>query len=126
MGDLSTNFDRSEFACPCGACGGFPVEPSPLLVARLQNMRNLLGRPVIITSGIRCPAHNAEEGGKPNSDHVTGEGVDLAALNSRERFQLVEAGLDSGFRRIGINFKRRFIHFGVSVANARDVLWGYE
>ncbi|MDR2179699.1 MAG: hypothetical protein LBP21_05290 [Synergistaceae bacterium] len=61
MGDLSKNFNVSEFACKCG-CG--LKEPSPALVSLLQNIRDRTGQPVIIESGWRCTQHNKDVGSK--------------------------------------------------------------
>lgn len=126
MGDLSKDFDRSEFACKCGKCGGFPVEPHHELVARLQGLRDLLGRKVIISSGIRCPEHNAAEGGVTGSAHTTGHEVDVVAVTSRDRYWVLRSAVLAGFRRIGINFRRGFVHLGTAPGLDQDVLWGYE
>ena len=67
MGDITTNFDRSEFACKCG-CGYDNIDVS--LVLDLQRIRNRFGRPIVVTSGCRCEKHNAAEGGSPLSDHT--------------------------------------------------------
>lgn len=74
-------FNRSEFACKCGSCGGFPVEPDEKLVRTVDEIRHRLGRPIGIVdsggSGVRCPAHNAEVGGVANSEHLYGRAADL-------------------------------------------------
>jgi len=72
------NFTRREFACPCPRCGGFPVEPAEKMVRATQALRNQTGKPVIISSGVRCQAHNDElKGSVPNSRHVIGHAVDF-------------------------------------------------
>ncbi len=130
MGDLSRDFDRAEFACRCG-CGANQV--SPRLVAALQDMRRQLGRPIAIRSGCRCPTHNAAEGGKPDSAHLSSlpgaepveacEAADLVAAMSRERYALVAAALMTGVRRIGIG--KDFIHVDVDATKDQEVLWLY-
>lgn len=99
------------------------ADPHPDLVRRLDILRGLVNRPVIINSGRRGPAANAAAGGVPNSEHMRGEGADLRAIESRERFLLVDAALKAGFRRIGIG--RTFVHVGVSQELAQDVIWTY-
>jgi len=47
MGDLSKNFSKLEFQCPC-SCGANKI--SPVLIKKLQKVRDIIGRPVIITS----------------------------------------------------------------------------
>ena len=76
MGDLSRNFNRSEFACKCGC--GFDT-PAPDLVDLLQAVRDQFG-PVVITSGCRCPSHNKRIGGAPKSYHMTGQAADIRAV----------------------------------------------
>jgi zinc D-Ala-D-Ala carboxypeptidase len=49
------------------------------LAPGLQRIRDLLGVPVIISSGYRSPTLNAAVGGSRNSQHVRGEAVDFRA-----------------------------------------------
>ena len=46
-------------------------------IEQLDELRRLYDRPIIITSGYRCPALNKAVGGKPNSQHVKGQAADL-------------------------------------------------
>jgi len=50
MGDLSNNFSRYEVQCSCGF-GASWVSPS--LVEKLQHVRDVLGKLMTITSGVR-------------------------------------------------------------------------
>lgn len=43
----------------------------------LEKLRNYFGKPIIITSWLRVPSHNARVGGKPKSIHLTGLAVDF-------------------------------------------------
>ena len=71
-------FNRKEFGCKCGKyCNGFPVEPSFELARILDKIRGHFGKPVIITSGIRCKQHNANVGGVSNSQHLYGIAADI-------------------------------------------------
>ena len=71
-------FTRAEFRCPCGKCGGFPVEPDETLVRLLDQVREHFGAPVMVSSGVRCQAHNDElPGSVPTSYHVRGKAVDF-------------------------------------------------
>lgn len=77
MGDISKNFDRSEFECPCG-CGFDTVDTE--LIEFCQSIRTQFGR-VTITSGCRCPEYNAEIGGSKNSQHLYGRAADIVVPN---------------------------------------------
>lgn len=70
-------FKREEFQCQCPRCGGFPVEPQESMVHAVDEIRLRLGKPVTISSGIRCKAHNTEVGGVSNSQHLFGTAADL-------------------------------------------------
>lgn len=73
------HFTRSEpyIACPCGRCGGFPVEPAEKLMRLADAVREDAGRPMVPTSTVRCDAHNAEVGGVPTSRHKLGHAMDF-------------------------------------------------
>lgn len=72
-------FSREEFRCKCGGkyCGGFPAEPEEKLVRLAERVREHFGQPVTVSSGLRCPTHNAIEGGVTNSRHITGKAMDF-------------------------------------------------
>lgn len=72
-------FSRDEpyIACPCGRCGGFPVEPAEKLMRLADAVREAAGRPMVPTSTVRCDAHNAEVGGVPTSRHKLGHAMDF-------------------------------------------------
>lgn len=66
MGDLTKNFSLWEFQCPQS---GVSV-PSPELVARLQVLRDFVGRRVVIHSGTRSRRYNELIGGAKDSAHL--------------------------------------------------------
>ena len=70
-------FNRNEFHCKCGKCGGFPVEPDEKLVKLLDQIRGHFGSPVTITSGVRCKTHNTNVGGASSSQHLKGTAADI-------------------------------------------------
>lgn len=73
MGDLTKNFDKSEFKCHC--CDLNLVKYK--LVTVLQAIRDHFGEPIIVLSGTRCPKHNKEVGGAKNSQHMLGNAADI-------------------------------------------------
>jgi len=98
MTKLSKNFDSSEFTCGCG-CQKEKV--SLKLVDKLQDLRDLVGKPIIITSGYRCKAYNKHIGGAVNSPHLTGEGADLQ-VKDMTPVALAELANRIHYIRIGI------------------------
>lgn len=121
MGDLSSNFSRSEFACKCG-CGASDVSAD--LVTKLQRLRSMIREPIIITSGVRCASYNAKVGGKPDSAHLTGEAADIACTDSRKRWRMKRLLYGwSLFSRIGNGDS--FLHVDVSKTLPAEVEWNY-
>jgi uncharacterized protein YcbK (DUF882 family) len=118
---LSTFFKESEFACR-DKCG-MPVLVNPDLLVRLDKLREAYGKPLHVTSGMRCSRQNARAGGEKDSEHLTGDAADLACLNSRDRYNLITAALQL-FDRVGIG--RSFLHVGVSSDHDPKVIWVYN
>jgi len=114
-------FSLREFACPC--CGRAEMQEE--FKQKIDLARELAGVPFVITSGFRCKKHNREVGGKPNSAHLGGWAADIRARTSRRRAKIVEALIKVGFRRIGIDFKRGFIHVDCDPTKPSPRLWGY-
>jgi len=71
---LTTNFRASEFRCPC--CGLGEIAPETVFV--VQRLRDELGVPLRINSGVRCVKHNKEVGGVVNSQHVMKTAADVS------------------------------------------------
>lgn len=71
---VSKYFKREETECHCG-CGGNVV--NPLLLKKLDALRELVGGPLYISCAYRCPKHNAEVGGVSNSQHTLGNAADV-------------------------------------------------
>ena len=122
---LRNYFKPDEFSCKCSdlECSGKDVgRISPELVRRLNKLRLMLGRPVVITSALRCAAHNAASGGKPDSAHLTGEAADIRCGSSVDRYHVLVAALVL-FQRVGIH--REFIHVDCDERKPQDVVWMY-
>lgn len=108
-----SHFVRREMRCPC--CGRGAVALA--LVLALEDVRFLYGRPVRITSGWRCVAHNQEIGGHPQSRHLVGCAADLAPLDrDRERWEALRLAVVDVARKYGSDWStysdptRRVIH----------------
>lgn len=111
MGDLSAHFDRAEFACRDG-CGFASVDQR--LIDGLEELRALLDAPITISSGCRCPKHNAAVGGSPNSRHMLGQAADifvrLGALYVSPQQIYEHARGVRQFGGFGVDMERHFLH----------------
>jgi uncharacterized protein YcbK (DUF882 family) len=91
------------------------IEPD--LMAMLDVAREKAGVPFTITCGLRSPEHNAEVGGVSDSAHLPdanglSQAVDLACVDSSDRWKMVFALKDAGLKRIVIEGKH--VHCDVS------------
>lgn len=111
MGDLSKNFSKHEFACQCGQCGSTGMEMDPLLISKLQQLRDFYGQPLIINSAFRCREHNTKVGGSAQSRHMTGEAVDIQCGFAGMRHHIVRLAMLLNFGGIGI--ANTFVHLDV-------------
>ena len=76
----SKYFKKYEFKCNCGGkyCNGYPAEIDPQLVINLNKLREKFGKPVTITSGLRCKKYNNSlPGSSATSRHMRGKAVDI-------------------------------------------------
>ena len=62
----------------------------------LDPIREAWGKPLHVNSGYRCPALNKAVGGKPTSQHLKGEAVDITTGSKGENMKLFEMIKDSG------------------------------
>lgn len=105
---VSKDFSLYEFESPDTR----EVRLSQELVARLQRLRDLVGKPVQVLSGYRTPEHNATVRGVAASFHVQG----LAADVTWEGFEIeaaVKLAEQAGFDGIGRYAKKGFVHVDV-------------
>lgn len=134
MGDLTKDFNRSEFACKCG-CGRNLIKLE--FVERLQILRDRFAKRVddpriTVVSGYRCPAHNLNVGGKPNGAHPFGVAADIQpvfGMSSRNRYLLLRCNFGVRwwqpvlFTRIGYN--KGTFHVDMANELPQEVVWDY-
>lgn len=113
-------FTEKPWACKCG-CGYDEIDP--MLVVALNAARHKAGVPFVINSACRCPDYNMVQGGAYTSDHLTGQGVDIATPTSQMRFRIIKALIKTGFTRIGVG--GTFVHAGMRTDNPQKVIWVY-
>jgi len=96
-------FKPEEFACRC--CGKHPIDA--LFLAQLEKARGIAGVPFVITSGYRCPKHNAAVG-STSKNHTSGKAADIKAADGPTRGKILKGLYRAGFQRVGI--AKDFIH----------------
>jgi len=119
LDQITKNFSRSEFSCHCG-CG--KAEISGHLVRKLQEVRDIYGKAMQISSGFRCVEHNAIIGGRLNSAHLSGLAADITIVSSAHRFDILPIIL-AKFERVGVGSD--FIHCDIDSEKPQEIIWTY-
>ena len=101
-------FNLKEFSCK--HCGQLPPQGmNKVLLEKLDLLRDRIGAPIIVTSGYRCPEHNAAVGGVSNSQHVQGNAADIVC-NAVSVDELADVAAAIGFDGIGRYYSDGFVH----------------
>lgn len=87
---------------------------------RLQRMRDLMGKPLIINSAYRDPLHNARVGGAPRSMHKYGRAFDVSC-RFKDRENLVAAAKEAGFS--GLGFYNSWLHVDTGPKRTWGNIW---
>ena len=104
-------FKMFEFSCH--HCGDLPKEGmNPVLLEKLDKLRGMVGHPIEVSSGYRCPAHNRRIGGVDDSQHVLGNAADIYCDYITTE-KLAEYAEKVGFDGIGIYIEDGFVHVDV-------------
>jgi len=124
---VTPHFTLAELQCHCG-CGRMEI-PTAFL-DKLENLRVAYNKPMIITSGYRCPGHNAAVSHTGDGGPHTVGAVDIQ-ISGPDAHQLLEHACRIGFSGIGIKqaglTAGRFIHLDdldIS-AHPRPRVWSY-
>lgn len=115
------NFTEEEFRCKHTG----RADMNPEFMKRLQQVRGMLGKPMVITSGYRDPSHPIEAKKKKPGEHTTGRAADIA-IQGPDALRLIHLAVMCGFTRVGVHQKgrSRFIHLGDSPDFPAGV-WSY-
>jgi len=120
---LSPHFELIEFIqSPTGARMRIDNTPAPLHIENLRKLsltvlepiRTKLGRPIIVTSGYRCPRLNAAVGGASSSAHLKGAAADIIVpgLSADQLFEQIRR-LDLVVDQV-INEYHQWVHVGIA------------
>lgn len=130
---LSQNFNLSEYlASPTATANGITEQFTPpqgvidnivKLNGFVQQARTEMNRPFRITSGYRCERLNRRVRGVANSEHITGEGVDIAFNSIDDAVKMAEIFIKLGIKRIGLGWS--FLHVGISPRHPNPAVFVY-
>lgn len=97
---------------------------STLVNTILDPLREAYGKPIIVTSGYRCPELNIKVGGSKTSQHVQGLAADISGgskAENRKLFQLAQS-LDLPFDQLIDEYNFSWIHISYRPKNRKQVL----
>ncbi len=109
------NFSPAEIACR--GTGKITINEDAL--DRLQELRVMLGKPMIVNSGYRSPEHNRRVGGATASKHLEGTAFDISMAN-HDPAAFIATARAAGFTGIGTYPRSNFIHIDTGPART----WG--
>jgi len=120
------HFTLSEFDSPDAPGSGSNMKEEFLI--KLDKARSIAGIPFKINSGFRTKAHNVslqKRGYKAvtNSPHLGGWAADIHCNDSASRFTIINALLEAGFKRIGID--GTFVHVDCDPTKPQSLIWTY-
>lgn len=124
------HFDIAEFNCRGIGCCGNISKMDAAFLEKLDRLRHLYGKPLVVTSGYRCPQHNVRVSSTGETGpHTTGHAADLR-VDRRDAYRLLSVALGLGFTGIGIKQQgvARFIHVDDlpdAPGQPRPTLWSY-
>lgn len=84
----------------------------------LEQVRALVGKPLVVSSGYRSPALNVAIGGARSSAHLTGLAADINAVGMRAR-ELAVAIRDSGLPFDQLIHEGTWVHIGLNSGQPR-------
>ncbi|RKZ98998.1 MAG: serine/threonine protein kinase [Gammaproteobacteria bacterium] len=114
-------FSKQEIACKCG-CQAADIDARVMYVADIVRAYTRL--PMVITSGVRCAAHNKAVGGAKDSAHVQGFALDIQVNDAVHR-RLIRHALSLFGDVIGIGQGENFIHFDIDTKKPKRE-WLYK
>jgi uncharacterized protein YcbK (DUF882 family) len=116
------NFTEEEFKCKhCGK-----AEMNAAFMGKLQHLRNAYGKPMVITSGYRCPEHPIEAKKSTPGAHASGQACDVG-VQGTDAYNLLKLAFALEFTGIGVQQKGggRFIHLDTLRNPPRPNVWSY-
>jgi uncharacterized protein YcbK (DUF882 family) len=120
------NFSDEELRCKC--CDENLMDED--FLEKLQEVRDKYGAVMPVSSGYRCPIHNAKVSalGSMDGPHTTGRACDIL-VSGKNALRLINISLDCGMQGVGIKqhgeYASRYIHVDDLTDGLRPHLWSY-
>lgn len=112
---ITNNFHKIEFESKDGSDMPNDVYKNiKELAQNLQIIRNHIGKPIIINSAYRSPAHNRRIGGVRNSFHTKGMAADIVikGLSPKKLARIIKKLMNEGkIKKGGIGLYNTFVHY---------------
>lgn len=112
------SFSPREIACK--GTGSIRINEDAL--DKLQALRNLLNKPLILTSAYRSPEHNKRVGGAKHSLHMKGIAFDVR-MDNHDPHEFEAAARAVGFTGFGYYRKNGFMHIDTGDARSWGTPW---
>lgn len=128
--NLSGNFSLSEFTDSGTAVRqGIDNTPPAEVIERLrkvadtlERVREILGAPIYVTSGYRCPVLNTAIGSKPSSAHVRGWAADFKAPRFGSPIEIVRKLDGAGLQCDQLIQEGQWVHLSIDPRMRREIL----
>jgi len=123
MGNLTKNFDITEFSCNDGT--PVPSEYLPnvkKLAEQLQILRDELNEPIHINSAYRHKEYNKKIGGEKNSQHLLAKAADITVKSKtpKQLAAIIEKLISEGKLKFGgMGVYPGFVHVDIRPGKAR-------
>ena len=98
------------------------IENLRMLAAGLEQVRDLLGKPVTVSSGYRCPALNTAVGGAIDSQHMQGQAADIISPGVGTPLEICRLIDASGIRFDQLIYEYDWCHISFSPEPRRERL----
>lgn len=91
------------------------------MMVKLQELRELVRRPLYLSSAYRCADHPIEAKKDMPGTHGQGLAVDIIVHNGAEAYEVMGIAFSMGFT--GIAYGENFIH--IDIRKTTPVIWRY-
>ena len=112
------SFSPQEMACK--GTGKLVIDDDAM--NKLQALRDMLGKPLIITSAYRSPEHNRNVGGAKASKHMEAIAFDVR-MDNHDPHKFEQAARAAGFTGFGYYPKSGFMHIDTGPARSWGKPW---